>query len=69
MPRPQILRDRRNVTISIEKDLHLTAGQKAKSLRLVGGFSEYVARLIARDQLRKGSAAEGSSRHLRKAGK
>ena len=66
MARIPTLKDRRNATISIEKELHRSAVQKAKTLRIGGGFSEYVARLIARDQRRKGSAALGTSRHLSK---
>jgi hypothetical protein len=66
MARKPVLVDARAVTFSIESDLHAAAKAKATELGL-SGFSEYVAKLLNRDLTRKGSAAEGISRHMRRA--
>lgn len=65
MPKTSYLKDAKRICVNIEGDLHARAQAKAASLRLPGGFSEYVARLLNRDMQRRGSAALGVSRHLR----
>lgn len=61
MPRPAIYRAAKRVNIVLESELHALGVSKANSHRLRGGFSEYVARLIAADRKRKGRALLSAS--------
>jgi hypothetical protein len=54
MSRPAIYRAAKRINIILEADLHAIGVSKAEHHRLRGGFSEYVARLIAADRKRKG---------------
>ena len=47
----------RRINIIIEAALHDEAVQRAEAFAFEGGFSEYVARLIAADRNRKGRCA------------
>jgi len=67
MARTASLEKPKKATINIETELHGKAVQRAKTIGITGGFSEYVARLIASDMRRRGSVAIGASRHLNKA--
>lgn len=68
MSRTPKLTSPKRTNIIIEAAVHEAAKDKMHAMR-IGSFSEYIARLIVRDQARKGSAAEKTSRHLRKARK
>lgn len=57
MARPATYREPRRVNILIEKELHQRASRLAFRLGLRGGFSEYVARLIAADRRSKRKVA------------
>ncbi len=48
----------------MEGSLHDAAVKKACRMRIEGGFSGYISRLLVRDMRRKGSAATGVPRHL-----
>lgn len=61
MPRPAIYRNPKRVNIVLEGDLHSLGQKKASDHGMRGGFSEYVARLIAADRSRKGRALFSSS--------
>ncbi len=56
MPRKSKYQEPRRVNIILEAHLHDAAVERAETFRLIGGFSEYVARLIAADRKRKGRA-------------
>ena len=64
MARPSILHDPVRKNIILESTLHDAALKKVVKLRIEGGFSGYLSRLLVRDMRRKGSAANGVSRHL-----
>lgn len=67
MARPAIYHAAKRVNIIIEESLHAQALEKAADHKLRGGFSEYVARLIAADRKRKGRDLFKSKVALRKA--
>ena len=54
MARPPIYKKARRINIVLEAELHAEGVDKAAQHRLRGGFSEYVARLIAADRKKKG---------------
>jgi len=54
MPRKSRYYAPRRINIILESALHDEAVQRADDLGFVGGFSEYVARLILADRRRKG---------------
>jgi hypothetical protein len=58
MARPSIYKKAHRVNIILEKEAHQKAARKAFRLGLRGGFSAYVAQLIAADRRskRKGAA-------------
>jgi len=69
MARPATYLEPRRVNILLERKLHLKASRLAFRLGLRGGFSEYVARLIAADRRGKrktsaGAAAKPKRDHL-----
>ena len=66
MSRTPVLTNPKKVLVSLEGELHRLAKKRANELRLSGGLSEYISRLLVRDEQRKISAAEGVSRHLPK---
>lgn len=51
---PKILSTPARVNISIDKELHTAAVSRAAELRLRGGFSEYVTRLLNKNLSGKG---------------
>ncbi len=64
MARKSVLRDSKRINLSFEDALHRAGQRHAKELRIKGGFSELLARLLVADLLRKNSAALSHSRHL-----
>lgn len=54
MPRKSKYHAPRRINIILEADLHEEAVKRADAFNFAGGFSEYVARLIAADRKRKG---------------
>jgi len=65
MSRPASQNDR-NVTIRIDKDLHKAAVAFSRELKIKGGFSGYMARLIVLNLATKGSRVKKASRVLTK---
>lgn len=51
---PKTLTALNRVNISIEEELHAAAKRRAKELRLPGGFSELIARLLNKNIAGKG---------------
>lgn len=64
MPRTAVLRDQKRINVSIEDALHKAIKARVRDLRLLGGLSEYIARLCVADLQRKNSIAPDHSRHL-----
>lgn len=56
MPRPKKYVSPKRINLLLEASVHQFATDRARAFNLSGGFSEYVARLIAQDSKRKGRA-------------